>query len=274
MTSCCLTSLTLAASGDWIEIVIYGIGTVIVVGGWIANQMSQLRAEQERRRKIAELEGGQGPQAARHEAAAEPVPTQAELARRRREQLAALSRRRRSPGHAASRGAAPRTQPTNLSPAEMTQRQRAQEAYERRARELREQREQKEREQQAARGRYEQELARRRQETEQTRRRRQLQQQAQRSARPAPQPAPSRPPMPSALTPRRERPTDERLVGAGAREAGTIENLRRAAQVPVIAAAHIRELDAAMLRRAIVLKEVLDQPVALRDPLAGVPGLA
>lgn len=299
-----LNGLTLAAGGDWIEVVVYGIGTVILVGGWIANQLKQLREEQERRRRVATLEGGDAAPSARRPGDAQPMPTQADLARRRREQLAALSRRRAGASEPDGREAEG-ADPVNLSPHEKTQRERAREAYERRARQLREQREEAAEEKQAARDRYERELARRREQAERARRDRRLGQKARGEAQSGGQrkpvtaratrtssTSPTSSTQPTSVPPmqlsggqadaraaarreaaRREEAKRSAAMAAARRARATVDAARSGAG-PVVTAEAIGRVDLATLQRAMVLKEVLDRPVALRDPLEGVPGLA
>ncbi len=243
---------TLAQRGDWVELVIYAIGTVIVVGGWIANQLRQMREEQQRRRKIAGLEAGR--QAGRSDipdkSGVQPMPTQDELARRRRQQLAELARRRGEGDEAAPR------EPAGLSPHEASQRQRAREAYERRAETLRRQRAEAER--QAERDsegatRQQRDLRQRRERAQQTQRQRDLQRRMQDRTRISP-PPPAAPPIPTAPTPVLKR------------VAATAPTPAAPARAAAFAAA-IGPLNVNALRRAIILKEVLDRPVALREPI-------
>jgi hypothetical protein len=252
---------TLAQRGDWVELVIYAIGTVIVVGGWIANQFREMRAEQQRRRKIAELEAGTDKTAGQRpdDAGLHRMPTQDELARRRRQQLAELARRR---GEADGPS---RAEPANLSPQEATQRQRAREAYERRAETLRRQRDEAEAQaqrqtQEAA--RRQRELAHRRELAEQAQRQRQLQRQMQGRAQtqPPPSPPPASPAAARPAPPRQLRPTDVAAPGRAPILQAT------APTGDDFSGADLGSLDIHALRRAIVLKEILDRPIALRSP--------
>jgi hypothetical protein len=242
----------LAQRGDWVELVIYAVGLVIVVGGWVANQYRQMRAEQERRRKIAELEASEQRGPGRPgDRGVQPMPTQDDLARRRRQQLAELARRRGEADEEVD-------EPAGLSPHEALQRRRAREAYERRAESLRRQQTAAEREGQDA-ARIEQQREQHRRElAQQAHRQRELQRQMQRRGRAE---APSRPAPAVAAPP----------AMAPARHATPTEPAPRRPQPPMPPVAStafaVGAMDLRALRRAIVLKEILDSPVALREPI-------
>ena len=251
---------------DIMNIIIFSLAGIIIVGGWVAKAI----------KNVSGSGGGGGSTSTGTRQRLD------ELAARRREQLQQLARQRR--GQTGS-------EPTNLSMAERIQRARAKGDYEKRAQRLRSQqaepartgemearvaaereaRASAQREAQVRQQRVEehrrQELQRQAQLREQKRRAQLRQQQQQRRQRPTPT---------SHKTLRKLMPSE---LGKGAREVdteqhsltGSDESSRVHRHVPDAVmlvehhAARRIQFNARSLRQAIILKELLDPPVALRQ---------
>lgn len=240
----------LAATPDeeWIKLVTYAIGGVIVVGGWVINhlrQMAEKRAAEERARRKLEEFGRQGATSA---ASGRPkdMPTADDLAMQRRRQLQELAQQRRQATDP-PRPTSPTPEPDNLTLSQARERQRAVEAYRRRAEALEQQRRQR-----PARippGAKPQGS----------------------SIRPASRrPAPAQPSRPTSQTPPPPREQLARREVVSAVGAVASRHIRPALASPLQAAvASPVTADAGRapfsLRQAILWKEILDQPVALRD---------
>jgi len=268
--------LTTLGAGDWVEPVIYGIGTIIVVGGWIANSLKQ--ANQQRMIAQRRREQGQEGVEVAVEQRSEALPSYDEIARRRREQLAAL-RRGRTAQPAQGREAPAEVGPSQLSVVQAAERQLAKAAYEQRAEQLRQQDEaqrlRRERESVEPRQQQQRESELALQRAEQARQVKQQQRTAARRSSPRPLAQPSAPRRPVA-TPARTtlRSTlAERTVGikGSSRTIGTLavqseqpdKSQGQAGPVVLGAAALTRQ----SLRRAVILKEILSPPIGLRDPI-------
>lgn len=226
MSAACATLLTVAADQDWLELVGTAIGVVIVIGSMVASALKKTQGPKPSARKPSE------PPAPAHRQSSRGVPTADEIALRRRQQLEQLIRRGREDAErSAAQPASP--QPDNLTVAEAQQRQRAIEQYRRRAEQLQRQRE-------AAAARAQQErLAAQRPQSLRLRRPPPPTPRYVAPAVPAPAPAPV------------EEEVTHRLVP----EAPTAKAYRAPSPLAGLS-----------LRRAFIAKEILDPPLALRDP--------
>lgn len=222
---------TLAAQ-DWQEVVGVAIGIVIFVGSMVASALKQSR---EQRRKAPPP----GPVSTERPAreASQGIPTADELARRR-QQLDHLMRRRRDAaqqtGGPPARKPQPLPEPDNLTVAEAQARQRAVEQYRRRAEEL-----QRQREVAAARAQQE---------------RREMQRRRAQGAGQPPQPQTS---MRASVAPTVAVAVEPEVTHRLVTEAAPIRQQTRRSVSP---------LAGLSLRRAVIAKEILDLPLALRQP--------
>ncbi|MCC7407651.1 MAG: hypothetical protein IT442_06240 [Phycisphaeraceae bacterium] len=244
--------LAASPNQDWIEIVTYAIGGVIVVGGWVINhlrQMAEKRAAEERaRRKLEEItrQGGTPTASGRPQ----KLPTADDLAMRRRQQLQELAQQRRQAA-GQPRQATPKPEPDNLTLSQARERQRAVEAYRRRAEALEQQRHKQ--------------SARRDPPTS-------LSQQKPASPRPiARKPQPATSPVPSHQFPIRERHEIAQRHIASAVNAVATRHIHSQLESPAQHAALTSPMVADTrhipfsLRQAILWKEILDPPVGLRE---------
>ncbi|MCC7205425.1 MAG: hypothetical protein IT441_10125 [Phycisphaeraceae bacterium] len=240
--------LAASPNQDWLEIVTYAIGGVIVVGGWVINhlrQMAEKRAAEDRaRRKLEEF----GRQVTSQGAADRPknLPTADDLAMRRRQQLQELAQQRRQAA-GQPRPVTPKPEPDNLTLSQARERQRAVEAYRRRAEALEQQRHQ--RPAHIPPGAKPQGS----------------------SIRPASRrPAPAQPSRPPSQTPPpgREQPARRAVVAAvGAISSRHIRSALASPQQAAVASPVAAQTGRPpfSLRQAILWKEILDQPVGLRE---------
>lgn len=277
----------------WDTIIWIGIAVVVTAGSAIGNWMKQ-RAEREKAQQAADRR--------RHSAGSTGKGDLDDVAARRREQLRQMSQRQQSQARAGgvSGGAAGGGEPTNLTMAERIARARAKAQYEQRAEGLRDrgrsepaqtpraegesqaaadrrreqaQLEQRRRQQQAQRRQREAAESRaEQQQRAQQAQQRQRQQAAQRQKQLAQQ---------RAAAQRRQRAESMRVaeehgpIDAG--ESVVQRHVPDAEPVPVpelieVEPVSLSKMNRASWRRAIILKEVLDRPVALRDS-ASLAGL-
>lgn len=259
--------MMLAQQDDWIRLVVFAIGIVIVVGGWVANQLKQIREGSAKNQR-----------AAKH--------SDRSASQQRAPQLQELEYQHRDEIQAPPTAVTDQDQPANLTMAERIQRALAKAAYQQRAATLRQQ-------QQSlpeadllptsgktsqARNQADRETHRRQTlEIQQEHQRREIlprEQQSQTQVRPL-----QKRPRPIAQLPRRDLPTsvvtdrlshfdltqhpvseksaEQTLSSQGPEVVAVAKPLHQAAQL---------YLNSHSMRRAIILKEIFDPPVALRDP--------
>lgn len=258
---------TLAGLADWLPVIII---IVTVIASWVSTAMKEGGKKQRQRQRPRPTVD---PNALQDE-----TPTMGrrlsvdEMAARRREQLQELARRRQ---RAMGQG-----QPTNLTAGQVEERTRAKATYEARAQELRRAAEAQARRQQEleqARIRRERE-AQARSQRERVRGQREAQRRAQLQAQQRAQAAQRQ--QAQAAAARRSRlgagvvqgvahPTEDHDIGESVvhRQVSDAEMPVEVTTVPLLFGKPLNRLS---LREAFVLKELLDKPVALRDPLSGV----
>lgn len=282
---------TLAQQFDVIEVIIYGIGAVIFVGSMISSSLSKNKKKGGGAKRRPR--GGRADSGGR--------PSMDDLAAKRRRELQQKAQQRRqgggSPPSRPGSPGGPTPDPSNMTMAERIARARAKQQYEQRAQgqprrgpslpspdevEAERQRRQaaalQRRDQEAALARQEQRVRAQR-EADEARRQQAARQQAarQQAARRA---KPSRPARPAAPRPGHginvpdheevHRLLEDASPPAGATEVGIAEigsgrKRRRRGKSSRSSLIDFDRLSRADLRRALILKEVLDKPVALRD---------
>ena len=270
-------SSTLAFSlNDVIQIVFLLIFVLSILGGWMgsANKKQKEIDERRRRRALEEQEEGgvSGTRIASSSGSSSTgSPSLDELAARRRAQLQELARRRQAAQRPAGSDAAPapaQARPENLSTRELTERERARAAYEQRAEKLRQLRAQqqqpatRQRSQASAQAqRARQEAAQRAQQQARLEARRKAAAEAERQARLAKAAKESD----DADSPydRRDSATDTTSEGEAKQGRILADAGRRGKGVP--AAGLGISTDRESLRRAFIMKEVLDKPIAMRE---------
>lgn len=286
----------------WIGVVLF-VTFGSAVGNWLKKQAEAREAARRREQALMSPHtlAGQGRSGSRRDGA-----TPGDAASRRAEQLRELARQRTQMSTADSARAPGATQPRNLTMAERIARARAQEEYARRAAELQSQAgrggqptPQQQAQQEAA--RRQRVAAAAKMQREQAARQRAAQQRA-RAQHPTPQPSPQRPQprpassqqsgarsrtsqtqrsasgsrrmaTPAAAAPAKRAPAAPRRSSGGSSNQG---GARRAPRIssPVAAAGgaqapsvtRLAGLSRQSLRQAFVLKEILDRPVAMREP--------
>ena len=246
------------------KIVVYSIGTIILVGSWIANLLKK-QAEQ---RKADEIQLRRTSESSPPSEAAGSTDRQT-LAEHRREQLRQMTRQRAQPPDP---GRAGPVEPANLTMAERISRARAKAQYERRARELAKQARQAPSTAPppaAPQHRAPVEVL----PTEMAARQREL---ARRGARPPvgsgqvtgriqpPRGRPPREPLAAVAAPHAPIDDGESVVHRHVSDTATTSAIRPA--LSDTATSVRRRLNQSGLRDAIVLKEILDKPVAMRQP--------
>lgn len=269
------------------ELIGLAIALILMVGSGVVNWVRKQREETEARRR--QQEGREQRELRTQLPRSEVAPGAGDAVRARREQLRQLALQRQQQGGVPPVAAPAPVEPTNLSMAERIARARAKEQYARRAEALRKQqagggrpaapasrggqsaaeRERAiamERARREARARAEAEMA-------QAQRQRQLQQQAQHAQQEARRRAAAAArksgagPQPGTGVQREQRL--RRLVslpgvaGAAAERAAGVSSARSAVRAPMGVSFG---LDHRSIRQAIVFKEILDRPLALRGP--------
>jgi hypothetical protein len=246
------------------DVVFYGMIAVFVVGPWIAKTIKKISQPQT-------PPPSRSPGNRTFTDSTPNKPNANELAAMRREKLQELARKRRST--IANRSTTPsQTEPTNLTMAQRVERARAKAQYQKRAQALQQQQQRQTLQQQqsstptTARQRAQQKKLARKQALAQQRAQGLQQQQhaaaqQQRSAARV-QPAAPRPAKPKPrLTPLQAQ-HDQGIVHRHVPNAPAPEQKK--------ATNHLKRFGASSLRQAVVLKEILDRPIALRDSAAGI----
>lgn len=273
----------LGASGTWITL-IWGL---VIVGGWVANYLKENQKKQQSSDSTFNPASSSSP-------GGDDSITATDLAKKRREQLQKLAQQRQVKIQNQQSGASSlRTSSqshghqSNLTPAQALQRENAKTEYERRAEALRKQaemhRQQRVRQREMARQKAEQQLH---QQQSQSQRQ---QQSASRTQQPAQRSQPAQSPSPASMQqrttsrpPKRKarRVKGQSLVNAQLLEqAQDVSSVRRivtdagttvtqTSQAPGKTLANL--LSDQSIRNAIIWKEILDKPLAMReqDPFA------
>lgn len=267
---------TLVIAANLEDLITLGIFLIFVVGGWIASALK--KAEETRQARRAAERQSEGAAPLRRTGERTRLDEVVERRRRQLEEIAARRRGRTRPegdGVAARSGAAgPTMEPGNLTAAERAARERAKQQYQARAEMLRRQREAAEREA-AQRIEREQrqreraaELARQAEEVKRQRElaRQQRARQGQRSTRPISRRGNVATVRPAGASTEGGISGTRAPVEAAAISApgGTTAKSAHAATKPIRLAG--MRLGRQALRQALVMKEILDPPVALRDP--------
>jgi len=237
------------------DVVFYGMIAVFVVGPWIAKTLKKISESQTpSSRSLGD----------RTFADSTPhKPNANELAAMRREKLQELARKRRS---TIANPAAPasQTEPTNLTMAQRVERARAKAQYKKRAQALQQQRQASQQPQSA------QTTAPQRAQQLKLARKQALAQQRAQALQRQQQPTAAKPPPSSKPRLAESKPRFTSLQAE--HDQDTVH--RHVPDAPVPAKKkethHLQRFGASSLRQAIVLKEILDRPIALRDSTAGI----
>ena len=247
------------------DIIFYGMIAVFVVVPWIVKTYKKITQNQTQTPPSSTLPGDRT-----FESSSSHKPNANELAAMRREKLQELAHKRRA---AISDRSTPSSQsePSNLTMAQRVERARAKTQYKKRAQDLQQQRQASQQPQQAAqtttaRQRAQQRKLARKQALAQKRaqalQRQHAAAQQQRSA------APQKPTPPKRLVKSKPQLTsfeaehDQGIVHRHVPDAPTTVKKK--------STPHLQRVGASSLRQAIVLKEILDRPIALRDSSAGI----